>query len=266
MPVAVRRTSDQSIGFSLSAVLLPTDGARVPVQPPAPGGTLAAEALRLRRRLADPAALPPAWSERAFVREVGLVRAHLAPIRSRAGLAASFSREAFHVVPADEVGEATGAVRVAYALRWLELGSGRAWPSWPPFGARGITTRRLTRDGRDRCPAAILRAMRLSQLFFTTLRDDPSDAEMPSHRLLAPGGLRPPARLRDLLAAAARQAGQRSRRAGHPRGDQTAIGGQEMEMPVVHPAEVWKESGRYARSGPSWSGSRTAANGTWSWR
>jgi hypothetical protein len=131
MPVAVRRTSDQSIGSSLSAVLLPTDGARVPVQPPAPGGTLAAEALRLRRRLADPAALPPAWSERAFVREVALVRAHLAPIRSRAGLAASFSREAFHAVPADEIGETPGAVRVAYALRWLELGSGRTWASWP---------------------------------------------------------------------------------------------------------------------------------------
>jgi prolyl-tRNA synthetase len=29
-----------------------------------------------------------------------------------------------------------------------------------------------------------------------------------------------------------------------------AIGGQEMEMPVVHPAEVWKESGRYAKIGP----------------
>ena len=67
-------------------------------------------------------------------------------------------------------------------------------------------------------PAAILRAMRLSQLFFTTLRDDPADAEMPSHRLLAPGRLRPPARVRDLLAAAARQAGQRPGRADHPRG------------------------------------------------
>ena len=120
MPVAVRRTSDKSMGSTLSAVLLPSDSARVSVQPPAPGGTLAAEALRLRHRLADPAALPPAWSERAFVRAVGLVRAHLAPIRSRPG-------------PTDEIGEATGAVRVAYAIRWLELGSGRAWPSWPPF-------------------------------------------------------------------------------------------------------------------------------------
>jgi len=136
MPVAVRRHSDP-IGSPLSAVLLPTDGTRVHVQPPAPGGTLAAEALRLRRRLADPAALPAAWSDRAFVREVTLVRAHLAPIRSRAGLAASFSREAFHAVPADEVGVAPGAVRVAYALRWLELGSGRDWPSWPPPVATG---------------------------------------------------------------------------------------------------------------------------------
>jgi hypothetical protein len=138
MPVAVRRTSDQSIGSSLSAVLLPTDGARVPVQPPAPGGTLAAEALRLRRRLADPAALPAAWSERAFVREVALIRAHLAPIRSRAGLAASFSREAFHALPADGIGDAAGAVQVAYALRWLELGSGRMWASLPPAVVEGL--------------------------------------------------------------------------------------------------------------------------------
>ena len=139
MPVAVRRHSDPSIGSSLSAVLLPADGTRVPAQPPAPGGTLAAEALRLRRRLADPAALPAAWSERAFVREVALVRAHLAPIRSRAGLAASFSREAFHAVPADESGEGPGAVRLAYALRWLELGSGRTWPSWPPAAIAAAT-------------------------------------------------------------------------------------------------------------------------------
>ena len=140
MPVAFRRQSDPSIGSSLSAVLLPSDGTRVHVQPPAPGGTLAAEALRLRRRLASPTSVPDAWCERAFLREVALVRAHLAPIRSRAGLAASFSREAFHAVPADEVGEAPGAVRVAYALRWLELGSGQTWASWPPPVVAGSGT------------------------------------------------------------------------------------------------------------------------------
>jgi hypothetical protein len=118
--VAARRTSDPSIGSSASAVLLPADD------------MLAAEARRLRRRLADPATMPPAWLRGEFVREVGLVRAHLAPIRSRAGLAASFSREAFHAVLADRAGETPGAVRVAYAIRWLELGAGRTWPSWPP--------------------------------------------------------------------------------------------------------------------------------------
>ena len=30
--------------------------------------------------------------------------------------------------------------------------------------------------------------MRLSHLFFTTLRDDPADIEMPSHRLLVRAG------------------------------------------------------------------------------
>jgi prolyl-tRNA synthetase len=34
------------------------------------------------------------------------------------------------------------------------------------------------------------------------------------------------------------------------REEMDAIGCQEMEMPVVHPAEVWKESGRYFKIGP----------------
>jgi len=125
MAIAARRTSEPPTRPTPSRSLLPADGA------------LAAEARRLIRRFSDPAMVPPAWSEAGFIREVGLVRAHLAPIRSRGGLAASFSREAFHALPADQVGEATGAVRVAYALRWLELRSGRAWPSWPPAVGAG---------------------------------------------------------------------------------------------------------------------------------
>jgi prolyl-tRNA synthetase len=34
------------------------------------------------------------------------------------------------------------------------------------------------------------------------------------------------------------------------REEMDAIGCQEMEMPVVHPAEVWKDSGRYFKIGP----------------
>ncbi len=42
-----------------------------------------------------------------------------------------------------------------------------------------------------------------------------------------------------------------------------AIGGQEMLMPVLNPAELWKRSGRCDSVGPSCSGSRTAGAPTW---
>ena len=91
--------------------------------------------------------------------------------------------------------------------------------------------------------------MRLSQLFFTTLRDDPSDAEMPSHRLLVRAGY-----VRQLgsgiysLLPLGFRVTQRVEQV--IREEMDRIGSQEMEMPVVHPAEVWKESGRYAKIGP----------------
>ena len=91
--------------------------------------------------------------------------------------------------------------------------------------------------------------MRLSELFFATLRDDPGEAEMPSHRLLLRGGY-----LRQLgsgiysLLPLGKKVSDRVEQIIREEID--AIGGQEMEMPVVHPAEVWKESGRYAKIGP----------------
>ncbi len=91
--------------------------------------------------------------------------------------------------------------------------------------------------------------MRLSELFFATLRDDPGEAEMPSHRLLLRGGY-----LRQLGAGmySLLPLGKRvsDRVEQIIREEIDGIGGQEMEMPVVHPAEVWKESGRYAKIGP----------------
>jgi prolyl-tRNA synthetase len=91
--------------------------------------------------------------------------------------------------------------------------------------------------------------MRLSELFFTTLRDDPADAEMPSQRLLLRAGY-----LRQLgsgiysLLPLGKRVSDRVEQVIREEID--AIGGQEMEMPVVHPAEVWKESGRYQKIGP----------------
>jgi prolyl-tRNA synthetase len=91
--------------------------------------------------------------------------------------------------------------------------------------------------------------MRLSSLFFTSLRDDPADAEMPSHRLLLragyvrqlgsgiysllPLGFRVNKRVEQVI-----------------REEMDRIGSQEMEMPVVHPADVWRASGRYDAIGP----------------
>jgi prolyl-tRNA synthetase len=91
--------------------------------------------------------------------------------------------------------------------------------------------------------------MRLSELFFATLRDDPGEAEMPSHRLLLRAGY-----LRQLgsgiysLLPLGKRVSDRVEQV--IREEINAIGGQEMEMPVVHPAEVWKESGRFQKIGP----------------
>src|SRR3954453_5379615 len=105
---------------------------------------------------------------------------------------------------------------------------------------------RLARPRRpDRYPSR----MRLSELFFATLRDDPAEAEMQSHRLLLRAGY-----LRQLgsgiysLLPLGFRVSQRVEQV--IREEMNAIGCQELEMPVVHPAEVWKDSGRYFKIGP----------------
>jgi prolyl-tRNA synthetase len=91
--------------------------------------------------------------------------------------------------------------------------------------------------------------MRLSQLFFASLRDDPAEAEMPSHRLLVRAGYvrQLGAGIYSLLPLGFRV---NKRVEQIVREEQDRIGAQEMEMPVVHPAEIWKESGRYYKIGP----------------
>lgn len=91
--------------------------------------------------------------------------------------------------------------------------------------------------------------MRLSKLFFTSLRDNPAEAEMASHRLLVRAGYvrQLGAGLYSLLPLGFRVS-QRIEQV--IREEMNAIGGQEMQMPVVHPADLWRESGRYAKIGP----------------
>ncbi|MBI3456819.1 MAG: proline--tRNA ligase [Candidatus Rokubacteria bacterium] len=87
--------------------------------------------------------------------------------------------------------------------------------------------------------------MRWSTAFIPTLREDPADAEAVSHRLMVRAGL-----VRQLTAGVYvyLPLGQRviERVNGIIREEMNAIGGQEMTMPVLHPAEIWQQSGRWS--------------------
>ena len=91
--------------------------------------------------------------------------------------------------------------------------------------------------------------MRWSKTFIPTLRDDPADAEAVSHKLLLRAGF-----ARQLMAGvySLLPLGQRVRRKimGIIRKEMNAIGGQEFELPVMHPAEIWRKSGRWDSIGP----------------
>ncbi len=86
--------------------------------------------------------------------------------------------------------------------------------------------------------------MRMSQLFGLTLREAPADAETASHKLLVRAGF-----IRQ-LAAGIFTALPLARRTltkieNIMRQEMNAIGGQELSMPIVQPAELWKETGRW---------------------
>ena len=65
----------------------------------------------------------PTWAEAAFQRRVEVFRRQLAPVCSRAALAASYGREAGHrpVEGRAQTGGSVTPLQVAYALRWMEL-------------------------------------------------------------------------------------------------------------------------------------------------
>ena len=86
--------------------------------------------------------------------------------------------------------------------------------------------------------------MRASQLFIPTLREDPGDAEAASHRLLVRGGFirQVGAGLWTFLPLGWRV---HEKVVQIVREEMNAIGGQEMFMPVITPAELWQKTGRY---------------------
>jgi hypothetical protein len=118
-------------------VLLPSGGAARAVLASAPHRALALDALAVLRILRDHPRDAGPWGEPAFAREVDRIRAQLAPIRDRRGLAASWAREAFHVrgVNVADTPSRPRASRAAYLVRWLELGDGTRRPAWSEFVA-----------------------------------------------------------------------------------------------------------------------------------
>ncbi|MCX6363611.1 MAG: proline--tRNA ligase, partial [Actinobacteria bacterium] len=86
--------------------------------------------------------------------------------------------------------------------------------------------------------------MRASQLLLPTVKEDPAGAEAISHKLMVRAGL-----VRQLAAGiyVYLPTGWRvmQKIAAIIREEMDAIGGQEMLMPVINPAEIWQQSGRW---------------------
>ena len=91
--------------------------------------------------------------------------------------------------------------------------------------------------------------MRASQFLVTTLKEVPAEAEVISHRLMLRAGL-----IRRLAAGVYTwlPTGYRVQRKVEAivREEMNRAGAVEMIMPVVQPAEMWQESGRWSAYGP----------------
>ena len=91
--------------------------------------------------------------------------------------------------------------------------------------------------------------MRMSQMFGTTLREAPADVEVNSHKLLLRAGC-----IRQLGAGIFSylpfgwRAVEKIQKV--IREEMERIGGQELLMPMVNPADIWKSSGRWDTIGP----------------
>ena len=90
--------------------------------------------------------------------------------------------------------------------------------------------------------------MRMSRLFSQTIRETPTDVEISSHQLLLRAGFifQLASGIYSYLPLAKRSL---TKIENIMRQEINAIGGQEITMPVVHPAEIWQESGRWYKIG-----------------
>jgi len=92
-------------------------------------------------------------------------------------------------------------------------------------------------------------AFRLSSLHVPTLKEDPAEAEIVSHKLMLRAGLirKAAAGIYTFLPLGQRALAKTEQIV---REEMDAVGSQEMLMPAVQPAELWHESGRWDVYGP----------------
>src|SRR6201981_979063 len=86
--------------------------------------------------------------------------------------------------------------------------------------------------------------MRMSQYFLPTLKENPAEAQIASHRLMLRAGLvrQTSAGIYAWLPLGLRVLRNIERIV---REEQDRAGAQEILMPTIQPAELWRESGRY---------------------
>ena len=88
---------------------------------------------------------------------------------------------------------------------------------------------------------------RMSRLLLPTLREAPADADLASHRLMIRAGLirrvADSAGLYSLLPLGLRV---KAKVEAIIRQEMNGVGGQEVQLPIVQPAELWQETGRWA--------------------
>src|SRR6516162_9789589 len=106
---------------------------------------------------------------------------------------------------------------------------------------------RWTGDGvlpRVRRPIPWLGSMRLSEYFLPLLRENPSEAQIVSHRLMLRAGMirQSSAGIYSWLPLGLRVLSKIERIV---REEQDRAGALELLMPTIQPAEIWRESGRY---------------------
>src|SRR5689334_6486042 len=90
--------------------------------------------------------------------------------------------------------------------------------------------------------------MRQSQAFLPTLKEDPADAELVSHKLMVRAGMlrKHAAGIYSLLPIGWRVT---KKVAAIVRDEMDRAGAQEVLLPIMMPAELWKETGRWEKYG-----------------